>query len=477
MRVLLSFVGKGSPKPDMVDPSVADHRYDPASYRFREHAPGPTTPYVQRAILDGLVLEGQTPDLVLVAMTPGSRAWQWEKPGRLRDVLLELDFLRAPGRIVEVDISEDLDVANQWKTFQAILDRVPRGADLYVDLTHGFRAIPILFSTAIHFLMQVKEVKLGGAFYGAYEPTKNGPFSIIDMKNFFAVNRWAEAVRSVAEDANPALMAELAETDSSLEFSGLQDEDLVRGLERLGSVLKNSDTRSVASAAEGVISAIAVALPRANPASKLLLELVLDKFEVLARQGGARRFTPDWYDVQLAMATVLLDHQLPMQGLTVLRELVVSWCEEVMTHAVRNPTNPGRTLYLETHSEGELRRKWGKDVRKRLAETFAARLYVDDKQWNPSAPGIDPDGTYARGFIDEPFNRLFAERKTAGAFAFLKELGELRNVLNHGFTGKTVDHATIRESARDFLHRVSLLTPDLVRSRVIGNGVPDDLVG
>lgn len=467
MRVFLSFLGLGSPRRDADSKAIVDHCYYPASYRFPGQDPSPKTPYVQRAVLEALIARGETPDVVLIAMTAGSREWQWDKAGRLRACLEELQAMREPGRVVSLDISEDLSVDNQWTTFQAILEHVPKGCDLYVDLTHGFRVMPILFSTAIHFLTQVRQVRLAGAYYGAYEPRKEGPFPIVDMKDFFAVNRWAEAVRSVVEDANPTLMADLAGTEHSLQFSALEDEALIRGFQHLGSVLKNADTSSVAAAADDVVTSIARALEHANPASRVLLELALDKFQDLARDGGTERFSAAWYDVQLQMAKVLLDHGLTMQGLTVLRELVVSWGEEIAVRAMRDPDNTGTALYLRDHSRGKLRQRWIKNARQRVAEPFLARLCLGD-EWDPREPTFDPDGVLIRGFLDAEYDRSFAARKANGEFQFLDELRGLRNVLNHGWTSKKADHAALGERGFALHEQVARLTRELIAERVLG---------
>jgi CRISPR-associated DxTHG motif protein len=56
--------------------------------------------------------------------------------------------------IIPLIIEEDMSPKGQWKWFEMILDNIDYGDELTIDLTHGYRSIPIVFSTAVNFLQK-----------------------------------------------------------------------------------------------------------------------------------------------------------------------------------------------------------------------------------------------------------------------------------------------------------------------------------
>ena len=91
------------------------------------------------------------------------------------------------GKAEEIEISENLDPASQWEGFEKIIGKFLPNDELYLDLTHGFRSIPIMFSVAVNFLQQIKNIELKAAYYGAHDQGNN----IIDFKDFFALNLYS----------------------------------------------------------------------------------------------------------------------------------------------------------------------------------------------------------------------------------------------------------------------------------------------
>lgn len=68
-----------------------------------------------------------------------------------------------------IEIKEDFASEAQWSWFEAILSHIQEGDILTVDLTHGYRAISIIFSAAITFLQKAKNIKVNGVLYAALE--------------------------------------------------------------------------------------------------------------------------------------------------------------------------------------------------------------------------------------------------------------------------------------------------------------------
>jgi CRISPR-associated DxTHG motif protein len=472
MRVFLSFLGLGAAKRE--NNQITDASYKETSYTLGGRPAGSPTPYVQMAILEHLVGMKQPPEKILLAMTPDSRQWHWEREDRLRDALLSK---RQAWQLPEAEplaMSDDLQVDTQWSTFEMILDQIPEKSSLYIDLTHGFRAVPILFSTAINFLIQTRKVELCGAYYGAYEQGKPGPFPIVDMTDFYVVNRWADAVQRLVEDANPSPLAQLSSSSSTLRLQNLGDPGLTESLERLSATLKNASSLHVAEHVHDVLSHVKRLENGASPSSRILMNMLTEKFSQLAFQDNLRHFSADWYRTQLKMAEVLIDHGLLMQGLTILRELVVSWGEELALREANNEENPGRKAYLARgRKPRDFKEGWIKQARIRVAEPFFARLHMDPKDWQPGRGDHDPDGTILRGLMDGFFEKHFAADNQHGSFQFLNDLGKLRNSFNHAWTGKTnkaQDHVQILAACKGHRAQVQEWTERYLTAKILGQG-------
>lgn len=468
-HIFLSFIGLGRviPHPEQRN-QIVDAVYDPTAYYLHDPSqPLEARRYVQSAIVDLEARQGIRFDQLLLAMTPDSRRWHWEQEGRLRSELPEWAIARAQ----PLDIDDALNVAAQWSNFGKILEAIPEGAVLSVDLTHGFRAIPILFSVAIELLVRVKHVTLRAAYYGAYEPRKSGPFPIVEMSGFFSVNRWAEAVRAVTEDANPSLLSQLAAEPGALQVGEIADPELLDGLDDLAGVIKNANSVAVVAASERVIRAVERLRAQAGPISRPLLQLLEDKFSSLVQAGSEQQFTPAWYHTQLAFAQTLLGHGLLMQGLTVLQELIISWCEEACAWELANPNNPGRLAYLQRRKFSDYKKKC-REQRRGFGDSLRARLALAEGKWKAET-SFDPTGELVSGIVGAVYDAHFVARHRDGEFAFFGMLGELRNTLNHAWVGrKPLAKEEVAAQVATVFAQASAVTGALLVQGVIGRGAP-----
>ncbi|MCB9694481.1 MAG: TIGR02221 family CRISPR-associated protein [Alphaproteobacteria bacterium] len=464
----MSFLGLGAPRREGKE--IVDYAYSPCEFELGGERV--ETRYVQAAVVELQRRRGMEFDRILLAMTPTSRKWHWELEGRLSSELSAATL----ERVRPLEISEDLRVDAQWANFGKLLSEVPHGAHLHVDLTHGYRAIPILFSVAIELLTQVKGVTLEGAYYGAFEPGKPGPFPIVELARFFEVNRWAEAVRAVTEDANPSKLAALAHGDaSSLEMSGLSSEELVDALSHLAAVIKNANAVQAAAACDRALRAIAAARETTmeSPVSGPLLDLLAEKFGSLAHAGAELRLTRPWYDTQLMLAQVMIEHGLVMQGLTILQELMVSVCEELCARELTDPNSPGRVAYLATKPWTKLAKKYA--GRRKIGAALLARLRLGPATWNPGIDAFDPDGVLTGPTVDAVVERWFARRVDGETqrLDFLSELGNLRNAFNHAWIERKQEHHTETSTRAIALqHQVEDLVRGLIAEGAIGRGDP-----
>jgi CRISPR-associated DxTHG motif protein len=232
-KVYLSFLGLGTFKKES-----NKHEYTQAVYRLNEKN-SRLTEFVQLAEIE--ILGAEKFDLFIIVATEKSRDTHFAK--------LESEA-RAIGaqNVSLITIGEDMSAEGQWQWFEKILRHIEFGDEITVDLTHGYRSIPIVFSTAINFLQKARKINLQAVFYGVFEQARSlGYAPIIDMKDFYIINEWAEAVSRLVEDADARKMANVAAVSSEFQTGGLNDPEIIQAMEDLTGAIRNVDVNHVAS--------------------------------------------------------------------------------------------------------------------------------------------------------------------------------------------------------------------------------------
>lgn len=104
-----------------------------------------------------------------------------------------------------------------WNTFQKIYDSFAEGDEVIFDITHGFRSIPMLALTVLNYAKVLKNIKLKGIYYGAYE-ARNKETNIAPIFNLTIYNEileWASAVSTFVDYGNGAALNDLYKELSS----------------------------------------------------------------------------------------------------------------------------------------------------------------------------------------------------------------------------------------------------------------------
>lgn len=384
-------------------------RYLDAEYVWEE-ARASATPYAQEAELE---LLKETPDRVLIFGTSSSRTKHWERydgeerPGlksRLEKLNLRPEF---------VEISEDLSTEAQWGTFEKMLGFFEPGDRLIWDVTHGFRAVPVVFSSALHFLRLTRGVEIVHVLYAAHDTR---PARIVDYVDFYAIQDWTDGVSRLVEDADAARLVALSKGGSRLQLEGFSGQELAEALSALTDTVRHVDLQRVEVKARRALELVERARIRAEQrgqvASRVLLQQICEKFAGLTTvEPHSGHYDGDYFEVQLKLIELLLEHNLLMQAFTAMRELVAS-IGMLGTRPVIANDKDGRE-------------------RRRSADIFFVMLKITPDKWYFSSKD--------EGLVDclRPFyERLAAAGVVEELRAFIEPLSDIRNGFDHGWTGR-----------------------------------------
>ncbi len=198
--------------------------------------------FVQEAVVDFFCTGWGGEDRIAVFLTDEARNRNWkntvddkneEKEG-LESVLKKK---RLPCQILAPEIREGFSENEIWKTFQAVYEVINDGDEVILDITHSFRSIPMLGIVLMNYARVLKNIKIQGIYYGAFEKLgpayqvskmsigeRNAP--VINITSFVNLQDWTWAIRSYLQSGDASLIAELGKEGVSplLRASGGSDE-------------------------------------------------------------------------------------------------------------------------------------------------------------------------------------------------------------------------------------------------------------
>jgi hypothetical protein len=337
-------------------------------------------------------------------------------------------------------ISEDMSSEGQWKWFEQILQHIEHGDELTVDLTHGYRSIPIVLSTAIYFLQKARAIRLNAVYYGAYEQNREIT-PIVDMKDFYLINEWAEGVSRLVEDADARKIAMLSNESKSFKISSLNDPVLINALKELTDFIRNVDVHHIPERAQNTIQLIQSREKEISQTERILLRLIIEKFDSLASPIPVSGYTHKYFAVQLEIIRLLLDHHLYMQAFTVMREFVGSI--GLIQERKSIFSSDGKTL------------RW-------KAELFIRMMMNEKENWKFSEA---EQQTIEK--ILPLYNQFDANGIAERLRGFANELASYRNGFDHAWTSKNADLQDIGEKGYQYYRKLRLVIDSLIECKMI----------
>lgn len=427
-RVYLSFLGLG-----FLNHKTGTYGYDITTYELNGEK-SKKTEFVQVAEIQ--IIGAHSFDKIIIVATQKSYDTHFEK--------LELQLLQAGAEnINHLVISEEMTPEAQWEWFEKVLNLIEQDDNLTIDLTHGYRSIPIIFSTAINFLQKARNITLNAVYYGAFDKDRKlAP--IIDMKEFYIINEWAEAVSRLVEDADARKLAEISRKAPEFQVRELADESFIKSFEALTNMVRNVDINNVADRVNAVIKLIEEKIRNASVTGKILLKMVINKFASLTTKGPVSgKYDKAYFHIQLEIISLLLDHKLFMQAYTVMRELIGSIGMVEIEKAKVNSAD-------------------GRKLRRRFAEVFVRMLQIEKKVWTFEGQAKKDK---------EKLMPYYQKLKSLGIESilreFTKDLVNYRNGFDHAWTSKSKAYSDIEEKGYHFLEKLKEVVRLLEKNNIL----------
>ncbi len=209
--------------------------YGPCKYTQGDFTSSETH-FIQKATLEFLnVKETWTAqDIAYIFLTPTARTSNWQerpvyKGGEEKGYIglgPILNEMQLPCPIETVDITEDGDEQGLWSVFQTIYDKLQEGDELYIDITHSFRYLPMLLLVLCNYAKFLKQTKVVHISYGNYE-AKAPVKPLVDLMPLVEVQDWTFAASDFLRNGRTASFTALVKEriQPILKATKGQDED------------------------------------------------------------------------------------------------------------------------------------------------------------------------------------------------------------------------------------------------------------
>ena len=398
-RIFVSFLGIG---PD-------GEGYSELNYQMEGKSKSITTEFVQRAEIE--FLGSESFDKFFILCTKESYDYSFLD---LRDELND-NLCIDRQKIEHVPINNVETIKHAWELFDKINSLINNGDRLVLDLTHGFRSLSIILSAALNFILKSKsKITLEHVFYGQESFSDDDKGNIIDMKNFYIINEWADGVGRLVDNADAGKLASLADCDSNLHFSHLSDKNLINGLQTLTDTMKNIDVNRIARSTEPALAVIRRCLAGSEGAERELLKLVENKFQPLAAKSSGK-YDREYFLLQIRIIEMLIEHKLFMQAFTTMREFIGSIGMIGAPYEYTENMNDNNTADIRTH----------------YADLFIRMIRFSEKKFSIKNK---EEGRYS-----ELQNSIYRQIDNIGMLEEIKVMSKnllnVRNGFDHAWTG------------------------------------------
>lgn len=153
-----------------------------------------STRYIQEAILKTICKDWTKEDTAVIFLTKEAEKKNWynqdDENRRLKTNLENLHI-----NVKGVSIPEGRTEDEIWQIFHIVTNEIDDNDEIIFDITHSFRSIPMLALVILNYAKALKNTKLLGIYYGAFEAKDdNGIAPIFDLTSLNEILEWSQAV-------------------------------------------------------------------------------------------------------------------------------------------------------------------------------------------------------------------------------------------------------------------------------------------
>lgn len=196
--------------------------YDPCTYTDTQKGFRLSTRFIQQASLElAKAKEWGKEDKVIIFLTEKARKDNWSKDidkrfskGKTEAIPYEgleavLQKMNLQAQIEGRNIKDGMNEEEIWDVFQTIFDSLEEEDELYLDITHGFRLLPMLLLVLVNYAKFLKGITIKNIVYGNFEARVNNEAPIISLLPIVSLQDWTFAAANYLQNGRVTQLKEL----------------------------------------------------------------------------------------------------------------------------------------------------------------------------------------------------------------------------------------------------------------------------
>ena len=210
--------------------------YEPCKYTMGSFVSS-NTRFIQQATLEYLKVidnwttrnaENEVIDRIIILLTTGAKRVNWDKSiskrlnhktGQEDDYVgLEqvLQDMNLPCPVEAIDIPDGKNEEEMWAIFNSVYETLRPNDELYFDLTHSYRYLPMMVLVLSNYAKFLKGVKVKHISYGNYEArdTTSNEAPLMDILPLTMLQDWTFAAADLIQNGNIKKLQELKEDNA-----------------------------------------------------------------------------------------------------------------------------------------------------------------------------------------------------------------------------------------------------------------------
>ena len=181
------------------------------------------TRFIQQATLEliGCKETWTEEDRVCILLTDKAKELNWEVSSRIHphtkeDIAYEglntlLQRMDLRPQMTPVSICDGKNEDEMWKIFQTTFEQIQDGDELYFDLTHSFRYLPMLILVLGNYAKFLKNIRIAHISYGNYEARNEEGSPIVDLLPLTVLQDWTFAAADFLHNGRSEQLTQLTQ--------------------------------------------------------------------------------------------------------------------------------------------------------------------------------------------------------------------------------------------------------------------------
>ncbi len=176
--------------------------------------------FIQEAVISKTTKDWSEDDRLIIFLTKGkdgSRAKNWEDSTTgVEGLASRIKKLNIAPVCLAYDIPNGNNTDEIWEIFEIIYSKLQNGDKLYIDITHGFRYLPMLVVVLGNYAKFLKDITIESISYGNFEgrDQENSEAPIVDLTSFSTLQDWTNAIN------------EFVKSGTSMQFSAILKDEI-----------------------------------------------------------------------------------------------------------------------------------------------------------------------------------------------------------------------------------------------------------